>query len=175
MLNGYKPNIKAGNSFALIPESMYTLQIVDVDPEVSNYMGVDKNVLSYKFIILDQGKDEEGGEIRGRYIWKRCSESMNSKSWLHMLYTAVLGRVPTEEEAIAFDAESIIGKQVQAMVEQKTKKDNSGVYNNILKFSKTNKQLEPVEYSPKASVIEKTSQPLNVEVEVAKVEKELGK
>lgn len=175
MLNGYKPNIKVGGSYALIPEQVYTLQVVDVDPEVSNYMGVDKNVLAYKFIILDNGKDEEGGEIRGRYIWKRCSESMNSKSWLHMLYTAVLGRVPTEEEATNFDAESIIGKQVQAMVEQKTKKDNSGVYNNILKFSKTSKQLEPVEYTPKASTIEKTSQPLNVDEEVEKIEKELSK
>lgn len=166
MLNGYKPSIKVGNSFALIPEGMYTLLIVDVDPDVSEYMGVSKNVLAYKFIILDSGKDDEGGEIRGRYIWKRCSESMNSKSWLHMLYTAVLGRSPTEEEAVAFDAESIVGKQVLAMVEQKTKKDGSGVYNNILKFSKASKKLEPVEYSPKTQTVERESKPLNIDVEV---------
>jgi hypothetical protein len=175
MLNGYKPNIKVGNSFALIPEAMYTLQIVDVDPEVSTYMGTDKNVLAYKFAILDSGKDDEGGEIRGRFIWKRCSESMNSKSWLYMLVTAAYGHAPTEEEIVAFDAEALIGKQVQAMVEQKTKKDGSGVYNNILKFSKATKQLEAVAYESKSQTIEKTSQPLTVDEEVDKITKEINK
>jgi len=175
MLNGYKPNIKVGNSFALIPEAMYTLQIVDVDPEVSNYMGVDKNVLTYKFIILDEGKDDEGGEIRGRYMWKRCGESMGDKSWLNILATAVYGHVLTDEEKVSFDPEAIIGKQVQAFIEQKTKKDGSGVYNNILKFSKATKELEPVEYSPKDQMVEKSSQPLSVDEEVDKIEKELSK
>ena len=175
MLNGYKPNIKVGNSFALIPEAMYTLQIVDVDPEVSNYMGVDKNVLTYKFIILDTGKDDAGEEIRGRFMWKRCGESMGDKSWLNILATAVYGHVLTDEEKISFDPEAIIGKQVQAFIEQKTKKDGSGVYNNILKFSKATKQLESIAYEPKAQTIEKTSQPLSVEEEVEKIEKESGK
>ena len=175
MLNGYKPNIKTGGNFALISESLYTLQIVDVDPEVATYMGVDKNVLAYKFIILDEGKDDEGGEIRGRYMWKRCGESMNPKSWLSMLATAVYGRILTDEEKVSFDSESIIGKQVQAFIEQKTKKDGSGIYNNILKFSKVTKQLAPVAYEPKNQTIEKTSQPLNVDEEVAKIEKELNK
>jgi len=175
MLNGYRPNIKMGSSFALIKESLYTLQIVDVDPEVANYMGVDKNVLAYKFIILDTGKDEEGGETRGRYMWKRCGESMNPKSWLNMLASAVYGHQLTDEEKLAFDAEAIIGKQVQAFIEQKTKKDGSGVYNNILKFSKATKELEPVAYEANKQTVEKTSQPLSMDEEVAKIEKELSK
>jgi len=175
MLNGYKPNIKVGNSFALIPESMYTLQILDVDPEVSTYMGVDKNVLTYKFAILDTGKDDEGGEIRGRYMWKRCGESMGDKSWLYQLAVAVYGKALTDEEKVSFDAEAIIGKQVGAFIEQKTKKDGSGVYNNILKFSKVTKELEPVAYEANKQTIEKTSQPLSVDEEVAKIEKELSK
>lgn len=175
MLNGYKPNIKVGDSFALIPEAMYTLQIVDVNPDVSTYMGVDKDVLNYKFIILDEGKDNEGGEIRGRYMWKRCSLSMADKAWLNILASAVYGHTLSDKEKASFDVESIVGKQVQAFVEQRTKKDGSGVYNNILKFSHATKQLDPVEYSAKPSVVEKSSTPINVEDEVADIEKEAKK
>jgi hypothetical protein len=166
MLNGYKPNIKVGGSYALFEEGQYTLQILDVNPEMSSYQGVDKPVLNYKFAILDDVKDEDGQDARGRFLWKRCSESMNSKSWLYKLASSTLGKDLTDEEAASFDAESLIGKQVSAFVEQKTKQDNTGKYNNILKFSKVKKQLETVEYVAKPESVERESKPINIDVEV---------
>ena len=85
MLNGIKPTIKVGNSFSLIPEGVLTLQIVDVNLEQTSYLGVEKDVLNYKFAILDDIEDEEGGKARGRFMWKRCSLSLNPKSWLYKL------------------------------------------------------------------------------------------
>ena len=67
---------------------------------------------------------------------------MNEKSWLFKLVTATLGKRLTDEEVAQFSPESLIGLQVDVMVEQVTAKDGSGkIFNNVLSFSKTTKKL----------------------------------
>jgi len=173
MLQGIKPEIKLGDSYSLIPEGMMTLQILDVNMDKSSYLGVEKDVLNYKFAVLDEIMDEDNKTVRGRFLWKRCSLSLNAKSWLCKLASAVVGHEMSDDEKVSFDPESLVGQQVQAMVEQKPSQDGSKIYNNILKFSKVAKKLETVAYDSTPVVVEKTSAPINVDVEVAKVEKEL--
>jgi hypothetical protein len=163
MLNGIKPTIKVGNSFSLIPEGVLTLQIVDVNLEQTSYLGVEKDVLNYKFAILDDIEDQDGGKARGRFMWKRCSLSLNPKSWLNKLAVAVVGHELSDKEKEEFDPESLVGQQVSAMVEQRTSQDGASTYNNILKFSRATKKLAEVEYHPQPSVIETTSKPIDVD------------
>lgn len=172
MLNGIKPEIKLGNTYTLLPEGMLTLQIVDVNMDTSTYLGIEKDVLNYKFAVLDDLKDEDGATVRGRFLWKRCSLSLNPKSWLSKLASAVVGHELSEDEKASFDPEALVGKQVVGMVEQKSSQDGSTTYNNILKFSKVTKKLETVEYDSKPQVVEKTSKPIDVDKEIEKIEKE---
>ena len=93
-------------------------------------------------------------------MWKRCRLALNDRSWLGKLANAAVGRTLTKEEAESFDAESIIGEQVDVMVEQNEGKDKR-IFNNIVSFNKTVKKLEPVEYEPKEAdkEVTKTSTP----------------
>ena len=152
MLNGQKVTIKTGKSFAPLPVDKYTVQIDDVNlvRQFDSFKNEEKDVLNYQFGVLDdkemptqQGVDQDGSEsTRGRFLWKRCSLSMNEKSWLFKLVTATLGKRLTDEEVAQFSPESLIGLQVDVMVEQVTAKDGSGkIFNSILSFSKTTKKL----------------------------------
>lgn len=157
MLNGIKPTIRVGGSnFNPISDGAYTLQIVDVTmvSGFNKFKGVDEDKLNYQFAVLDDVKQEDGTSSRNRYLWKRCSLSMNEKSWLYKLAKAVNGRDLTKEEMEAFDAESIIGKQVKALVSQAPSSDGTTIYNNIMTFSKADKQLEPVEFEAKPQSVE---------------------
>ena len=152
MLNGQKVTIKTGKSFAPLPVNRYTVQIDDVNlvRQFDSFKNEEKDVLNYKFGVLDDkemptqpGVDQDGSEsTRGRFLWKRCSLSMNEKSWLFKLVTATLGKRLTDEEVGDFSPESLIGLQVDVMVDQIAAKDGSGkIFNNVLSFSKTTKKL----------------------------------
>ena len=157
MLNGIKPTIRVGGSnFNPISDGAYTLQIVDVSmvSGFNKFKGADEDKLNYQFAVLDDVKQEDGSTSRNRYLWKRCSLSMNEKSWLYKLAKAVQGRDLTKEEMEAFDAESLIGKQVKALVSQSPSSDGTTIYNNIMTFSKADKQLEPVEFEAKPQSVE---------------------
>lgn len=157
MLNGIKPTIRVGGSnFNPISDGAYTLQIVDVTmvSGFNKFKGVDEDKLNYQFAVLDDVKQEDGSSSRNRYLWKRCSLSMNEKSWLYKLSKAVSGRDLTKEEMEAFDAESLIGKQVKALVSQSPSSDGTTIYNNIMTFSKVDKQLDPVEFEAKPQSVE---------------------
>lgn len=164
MLNGYKPNISVGGNFSPIAEGAYICQIVDVSPVtgLNKFKGIEETKLNYQFAILNDEKNEDGSSTRNRYLWQRCSESMNEKSWLYKLATATLGRTMTKTEMETFDPESLIGKNVKALVGQKPSSDGTTIYNNILSFSKADKVLEAVEFVPKPSVIEKESKPITM-------------
>ena len=153
MLNGQKVTVKTGKSFDPVPMDRYTVQIDDVNlvRQFNQFKGEEVDVLNYQFGVLDDkeipalpGVDQgEFNNTRGRYLWKRCSLSMNEKSWLFKLVTATLGKRLTDEEIAEFNPESLIGLQVDVMVDQVAAKDGSGkIFNNILSFSKNVKKLE---------------------------------
>jgi hypothetical protein len=167
MLDGKKIEIKVGGGFAPLAMDKYTLEIVDVSlvTQFNKFKGEEQEMLNYQFQVLDnkQVPDTEPAEsTRGRFLWKRCSASLNQKSWLGKLATAAYGRDLTKEEMDTFDPESLIGKQVDVMLDQKPSQDGTMIYNNILSFSKCAKKLTPTNYDPQANKIEKTSTPIEV-------------
>lgn len=148
MLEGKKVNIKLGGDFEPVPMDKYTVQISDVTlvTQFNSFKGVEEEMLNYQFTILDDKPMPEGEETtRGRLLWQRCSLSMGSKSKLGKLAKAALGKDMTKEEMEAFDPESLVGLQVDVMVNQNPSKDGTKVYNNIVEVSKNIKPLPVVE------------------------------
>lgn len=144
ILNGQAIKIKTYGDFSPIPTGLYGVQIADVNikSRFNRFKGVEEDCLNYHFTILSNGVCEDGTEIRGRFLWHVMSPSLNTKSWLFKLATAVAGRALTKEEMETFDPESLIGKQVNVMLEQAPNKDNTAVFNNIISYSKTLKPLK---------------------------------
>jgi len=167
MLDGKKVEIKTNEGFASLPADKYTVQIVDVNlvSQLKYQSTEEEEVLNYQFQILDENpmpevKGEEKATTRGRFVWKRCRLALNSRSHLGKLAAAVEGRTLTKEEAEKFDPESIVGKQLDVMVEQNpSKKDPTIIYNNVISFSKVIKKLEslPIEERRTQVVEKKTS------------------
>lgn len=155
MLNGQKVEINLGGNFDPVPMDKYTVQCVDVNlvTQTKFQSSEEEEVLNYKFAILDdkpmEVTNEKGekveGSTRGKFLWKRCRLAMNDRSWLGKLAKAAYGRALTKEEIQAFDAESIVGKQVDVLVEQKEKDEK--IYVNITSFSKTMKPQKPMDES----------------------------
>ncbi len=168
MLEGQKVKIKVGGDFDPIPMDKYTTLIADVNlvKQFNQFKGEEVEMLNYKFAILDDKPMPEktdggkAGTTRGRFLWKRCSLSMSEKSWLMKLANAAEGRTLTKPEMEAFDPESIVAKQVDVMVEQAPSKDGTAIYNNIVTFSKTLKQLPTVEIKPASNVVETKTVPV---------------
>jgi hypothetical protein len=164
MLNGVKVTIKAGGSFDPIPADKYTLQIMDVELKsvYNKFHGQDEDMLNYQFAVLTDAPMPEGSEqktTRGKYLWQKCSLSMNKKSWLYKLAKAVNGVEPD----VNFNPESIVGKQVNAFVTEKPSKDDpSIVWNNISDFMKCTKELELLEKKDNSVVVEKSSTPVDM-------------
>jgi hypothetical protein len=166
MLNGQKVEIKTSEGFAPLPADKYTVQVVDVDLKTQlKYQSTqEEEVLNYKFQILDDNpmpkeQGEEDATTRGRFVWKPCRPSINSRSHLGKLAAAVEGRTLTKEEAENFDPESIVGRQLDVMVNKKpSKKDPDIFYNNVIDFVKALKELEPLPIEKRETeVVEKTT------------------
>lgn len=166
MLEGKKPNIKTTEGFAALPADKYTVQIVDVNLKTQlKYQSTEEEeVLNYQFQVLDDNpipEVEEGEQAttRGRYLWKAYRLALNSRSNLGKLAAAVEGRALTKAEAKQFDPETIVGKQLDVMVEQKpSTKDPEIIYNNVISHSKTVKELEPIPIEKKTNeTVEKTT------------------
>lgn len=167
MLGGKKVEIKTNEGFAALPADKYTVQVVDVNlvTQLKYQSTEEEEVLNYQFQILDDNpmpevEGEEATTTRGRFVWKRCRLALNSRSHLGKLAAAVEGRPLTKEESENFDPESIVGKQLDVMVEQSpSKKDPEIVYNNIISFIKVVKELDPlpIEEKKTETVEKKTS------------------
>lgn len=166
MLDGRKVDIKTNEGFAPLPADKYTVQIVDVNlvSQLKYQSTEEEEVLNYKFQVLDDNPmpAEEGAAdttetTKGRFLWKRCRLALNSRSHLGKLAAAVAGRTLTKEESEKFDPESIVGEQLDVMVEQNpSKKDPSVIFNNIISFIKTTKKLDPLPMNKReAEVVEK--------------------
>ena len=180
MLEGKKVIIKTSEDmpdFEPIPADKYPCQIVDVNAvEQANSFkgGAMETRLNYQFVILDEKKeDEKLHTLRGRYLWKRTSLSLHEKSWLWKLAKAVYGRDLTIDEQKSFDPESLVGKNVDCMVEQAPSKDGTKIYSNIVSFAKAYKvglsgqKLEPFDFAEakakseeRKKGIERSSQPV---------------
>ena len=149
MLNGKFVKITTGGAFATIDEGVYTAEIIDVDlleDVVTAFSPEGKNMLNFKFAILDDieipAKDGmPASNTRDRFLWHRMTPSLNEKATMSKLVKAALGRLPTPEEANAFNPESLIGKQVQVVVVNNPSKDGTRTFSNIDNYLKAPKPL----------------------------------
>lgn len=137
-----------------IPADKYQVQITDVNlvKVMSQFSGKEEDRLNFEFTVLDNKNwdfvDEEGEKqiesTRGRRLWKRVSPSISPSgkrskaSWLYKLLCAVEKKELKDEEISELNPNSLVGSQLQVMVEV------AGEYNNILAFSAVEKELEPV-------------------------------
>lgn len=172
MLDGAKVKINISDStFTVLPMDKYTVQITDVNlkTQFNSFKQIEEDVLNYEFTVLDnktmdvtndEGK-AEAESIRGRKLWKRTSLSLNSKSWLYKLASAVLGEM-TKDQKEAFQPEDIIDKQVDVMVEiqEGTGKNAGNQYNNIISFAKPGKELTPFDNDKSAKGETRVSEPV---------------
>lgn len=174
MLEGKKVSIQVSDgamNFDPIPADKYLCQIVDVNAvEAPNPFkgGAVETKLNFQFVLLDEKKElKPGVSLRGRYLWKRTSLSMNEKSWLYKLAKAVYGHELSIEEQKKFDPEAIVGMRVDCMVEQQPSKDGSKIYSNIISFTKASpkgvfgQEVEDFDYAAaKAKSVERSSKAL---------------
>lgn len=137
---------KVGGDFCPIPMGVYTCQITDVNlKQAPKFHSTEmEDILLYEFTILNDGVLEDGSQLKGRKVWRRTRLSIGTKSWLYKIAKAVKGRELLESEIDSFDPESLVGKQVDCMVEQAPSKDGTQIFNNIIAFSTTKKPLEAV-------------------------------
>lgn len=172
MLGGKKPDIKVGGDYSTVPADKYTVQVVDVNfkTRFNQFKGVEVEGLNFQYAILDEKPSEDAdGTTRGHYLWHFMSQSLSSRSWLLKLAKAVYGRDLTPDELNPnspkfFDPEALVGKQVDVMVTEDPNKDNTAIYNNIVSYSKTTKQLEPwvVDLRAGQTVVESATKPAAV-------------
>lgn len=173
MLNGQKPNIKVGGDFTTLPADKYTCQIADVSlsRQLNFQKTAEEDVLKYKLVVLDEKTIEstegEQESTRGRFLFKNCTMSVSNRSWLGKLANSAIGHEMDQEEMKKFasDPESIVGKQVDVLVEQKegTGKNAGRTFANIVSFSKASRPLSPMsdeEIAKVEPVVEKTSTPV---------------
>jgi len=146
-----KVKIKTG-SFDPVPADKYTVQILNVDLVTRSFKGVESEKLNYQYVILDDKpmpEDSDRESTRGKYIWHAVSETFGERAWLTKLINATLGKSCSKDDLKAaglltkddeFDANCLVGKQVDVMLDQ-TEKDNV-TYNNVVNYSKTLKPLK---------------------------------
>jgi hypothetical protein len=169
MLTGTNTSIKKGGDFEPIPTDKYIVVIADVNQvQRQKYHSTEmEDKLNFQFTVLsDKPMPEKPGKpassTKGRFLWHAMTKSLGARSWLLKLAKAAYGRDLTEAEFDKFETDgenmtnSLVGKQVEVMVEAAPNADHTAVYNNILAYSPCLKPLpipEDVKIGPKEQVI----------------------
>jgi hypothetical protein len=158
-----KITIKSSGNFSPLPMGVYTVQVSDVNIKrhFNKFKAIEEDMLNYSFTVLNDIKLEDGSSTRGRMLWKMVTPSMNSKSWLFKIAIAAYGKELTTAEMSNFNPESLVGKQVDIMVNQTPNSDGTAIYNNILTFAKNGTPLTAVEVKAVGGTVEKSSTPVS--------------
>lgn len=133
---GNTPVSISSGSFPQIPAGMYTAKITDVNVVnvVNQWNPEGANKLEYHFEIMNEGVTSDGKQLQGQTLRARSSLSFGTKSNLYKIYSAVLGRVPSQGEKTSFHPDNIVGSTVQIMVEQR-EGAQGGMFSNIVGYS----------------------------------------
>lgn len=168
MLNGKTVKISVGGEFVILDEGVYTAEVTDVnllENVITSYAPDGKDMLDFRFRVLDEKEmttpDGKKASTRGKELRHRMTPSLNEKATMSKLVKAVLGRVPTPQEVVSFNPESLIGKQVQVVVVQSPAKDGT-IWNNIDNYMKVSTPLTAWDgEKASATEINKSTQPLS--------------
>jgi|GEM_PF-2673237 len=145
----------SGKDWALLPEDTYQVQIQDITQDVTEWKGEKKDVLKFKFVIIEQHQFEENGRkcyTYGRVLFKRGSivqpiPSANNKDPLtYKICSAVAGRKLTEEQGKKItiaDLNRLIGKQLRVGVSISAPKPDGKQFNNVDTFYSIKQTLPP--------------------------------
>lgn len=164
--------LQTSGNFDPIPSGKYTLQLSDGEMVTSTFKGVESEKIKFTFLVLNDNKfkDSEGKmqSTRGRKLWQRFSTYMTPKSFLtafvKVLDPGVIGL--SEKERANYDLDSLMGRQIDALVAKEPSKDGLTIYNNITAFEACETLMEPYEIAKEAKT-EKSSQSIAGEVDSA--------
>jgi len=166
LINGKESGVQMGGNFAPVPEDKYTVQVLKIEPmrRFNSFKNKEEDQLNFTFVILDDKPlaEDSTESVRGRYLWKSCTLSYSAKSWLFKILAPIVGRELSKEEFRTFDIGTLVGEQLNIMVEQKPSSDGLTVSNRILTFSKVLKKLPEFTMKTEAKE-EKSSTAIDVE------------
>ena len=190
MLTGTNTTIKKGGDFEAVPTDKYTVLIADVNPvQRPKFHSTElEEKLNFQFTILDDREipakpGAQPTNTRGRFLWHAMSKSLGGRSWLLKLVRAVYGRELLPEDFAKFETDgenmvnALVGHQVDIMVEQAPNADRTAIYNNIVSYFKSNKELsvpEDAVAKKDQQVRESVTTPAVAPVETADPEKFIG-
>lgn len=170
MLGTNRPKLETGGNFEAFPSGKYTLQIADINTSMEAYQNnAPEEKFKFTFFVLTDNKFKgaEGKELttRGRRLWKSFSKYVSTGANLFKFIKILDPSFPalSVEQKQVYDLDSLIGKQIDALVSKtQSAKDDSVFYNNIDKnFEKCEAELEPIKDLPgKPEINERTSVPV---------------
>ncbi|MEI9966197.1 MAG: DUF669 domain-containing protein [Candidatus Moraniibacteriota bacterium] len=140
--------VKEGKTFDPLPEDVYQVELLDIEMQEKpsyNDKSVMENVLSFQFVVLDDG------EFRGRSIWRNFVPTFlyigkNGKNALYEITEAIIKRELTQEEEAMFGSDFInklIGYQCRVVVKNKEGKEGK-VFSNIDSFMPAKSKADPL-------------------------------
>jgi hypothetical protein len=143
----------ASKDWALLPEDTYQVEIQDISQDVTEWQGQKKDVLKFKFVVIEQHEFTEKGRkcyTYGRVLFKRGSivppiPSDNNKDPLtYKVCSAVAGKKLTKEQGEKItiaDLNRLIGKQLRIGVSISAPKADGKQFNNVDSFYAAKQQL----------------------------------
>jgi hypothetical protein len=124
-------SINQGKDFEALSEGLHTLILADVVD-----LGIQETSFGPKhkirFVYLSDEADSEG---RTKYVFEKFTRSLHEKSRLRPRVKELLGRDLSGDELKAFDIETLIGSQRQAIIEHSEDKDGN-TWANVKAFMK---------------------------------------
>jgi hypothetical protein len=139
--------IKGGEGFELVPEGVYTVEVLDVQfmdkDEDKNTQFTPKDKFKFVLAILDS-------EHRGRLLWHRVTTTFTSgfkgrASKLYELVCAVMGE--KVDDGIELDINTLISGQLRVVV-----KHNNG-WANVTEVMKVDTKLEELSEETRSDLI----------------------
>lgn len=157
--------LKTGGNYDPMPSGKYTLQVTDVNAIKDSYKGQEQDKIKFTFAILndDKFKGVDGKELttRGRLLWNKFSTYITPKSYLFkfiQIFDPAIVQMAVEQREV-YNLDSLIGKQVVALVNREPNKDGTAIYNNITSFEVCDRPLEALEEEAVVQVASQSTAP----------------
>lgn len=172
MLGENRTKLNTGGGFESFPSGKYTLQISDVNQISTTFNGKEQDKFKFEFLILTDKKfktsEDKEETTRGRKVWNSFSTYISPKSFLASFVKILDPSISTmsKEDKENYNLDSLIGKQIDALISKDLSKDGEKYWNNIKSFEKCEEELEGFEDLPGKPLIKnKESVPVEAPME----------
>lgn len=161
--------IIGGEGFELIPEGVYTVEVLDVQfmdkEEDKNTKFTPKDKFKFVLTILDD-------EYRGRLVWHRVTTTFTSgfkgrASKLYEIVCAIMGE--KVDDSVGIDINTLTGGQLRVVV-----KHNNG-WANVTEVMKADQKLEELSEEARADLMKSiTKEKVDVDEVIEDMDKSLS-